>query len=153
MKNILTQGKASKSASKRFERPEEREKNRDAALQRWAAGIYDGVRVGQCEWYSYTKRDGRVIKLQGTWELAYAKWLDESGTAFESHRGKLQYFDDSGVKRSYHPDFRMADGSYVDVKNPYYEKLHARKLELVSEQNQVVIKVINKSEMERLGLL
>ena len=153
MKDKSVQEKASKSAIARFERPEEREKNREMALQRWADGVYDGVRVGQCDWHSYTKRNGQVIKLQGTWELAYAKWLDESGIAFETHCGRLPYIDDDDVARSYYPDFRIENGSYVDVKNPYYEKLHARKLKLVCEQNAAIIRIVNKVEMERLGLL
>lgn len=154
MKSPENREKARISANRKWAtRPDLIENIRLKSSKNWADGKYEGVRVGQCEWHSLILNDGHEIKLQGTWELAYARWMDECRIPFESHVGRLPYTDDSGVKRSYYPDFRVANGSYVDVKNPYYEKLHARKLELVCEQNNVIIRIVNRQEMERLGLI
>lgn len=79
--------------------------------------------------------------------------MDGNEMPFEAHVGRIPYVDDAGVSRSYYPDFRLADGTFIDVKNPHYENLHARKLELVCKQNAIVIRIVNKQEMERLGLL
>ena len=153
MKNSISQEKASKSAQEKFKRPGVKEALADAVRKKWAAGGYDGVRVGQCEWYELVLSDGRRMKLQGSWEFAFAKWMDEQGIRFEAHSGIIPYIDDDGVQRSYHPDFRLDEKSFIDVKNPYYEIKHARKLQLVCEQNDVKIEVVNRIRMDELGLL
>lgn len=64
-------------------------KNRAA----WAAGKFDGVRVGQCKWFNFIKKDGNLIKCQGTWELAFVKWMDDIGLNFITHKGRIPYVD------------------------------------------------------------
>lgn len=113
MKDCATRKKASFSAKKRFEDPMERERNRNSALKRWADGVYDGVRVGQCHWHELTLRDGSTVKLQGTWELKYARWLDSKGIAFEAHRGRIPYTDDSGVQIRTDRDWEEQKGRAV----------------------------------------
>ncbi len=120
----------------------------------WARGAYDGVRVGQCEWHDFVKRDGELVKCQGLWELEYAKYLDSHNINFMMHSGYFSYTDDLGVKRTYHPDFKLDDEQYIDVKNPYYEKLHARKIELVKQQNpSVKIEILGAKQLRALGLI
>lgn len=120
----------------------------------WADGRFDGVRVGQCDWHDMTCANGVVIKLQGTWELKYARNLDENGIAFDAHRGKLKYVDEKGLERSYHPDFYVhSNSTYVDVKNPLYEDRHAKKIELVKQHNpKVDICVLNKAALIAMGI-
>jgi hypothetical protein len=154
MKNPEVAARASVSRIKLLSVPETRKRLcSDQMKNSWIAGKFDGVAVGKCEWHDYTMRDGSVIKCQGTWELKYAKYLDDSNVEFEAHVGRIPYIDDSGAAHSYYPDFVLADGTLIDVKNPLYEVKHARKLQLVEEQNKVKIVVINKQKMEELGLL
>jgi len=42
---------------------------------------------------SLSKRTGETIKVQGTWELAFATWLDKQEINFIAHRGTIKYFD------------------------------------------------------------
>ncbi len=133
--------------------PEKRENASRIMVAAWANGEYDGVAVGQCDWHDLTLKDGSVIKLQGSWEYAYAKLMDEQGIEFTVHHGRIPYVDDNEVKRNYYPDFIMTDGTFVDIKSPLYEDKHARKLQLVREQNDVVIEVIGVDKLTALGLL
>lgn len=72
MKRPEVAARTSKTRSEKFQNePEFREQARTLMLQAWVDGKYDGVRVGVCEWYDHVKPDGALIKLQGTWELAY----------------------------------------------------------------------------------
>lgn len=123
-------------------------------LRAWVDGKYDGVRVGQCEWHDHVKPDGTLIKLQGSWELAYARHLDEQEIEYEVHHGRIPYTDDEGVARSYYPDFKLLEtNEYIDVKNPLYVEKHARKIELVRQQNDIKLTVLGKKELHSLGVM
>jgi hypothetical protein len=125
----------------------------EAIAKKWADGDYEGVRVGQCKWHDFVKKSGEVVKCQGLWELEYAKYLDDNNVSFYLHKDRLSYVDDEGMKRSYYPDFLLSDGSYVDVKNPYYEKIHARKIELVRLNNpDVKLEILGVEKLRMLGL-
>lgn len=145
---------ARESANRKWAtKPWLKENLRSKFQAKWAAGDYDGIRVGQCKWHELKLRDGSCIRVQGSWEYAYAKWMDENGICFQAHTGKLHFVDHDGVDHSYLPDFVLDDGTFVDVKNPYYELLHAEKLDLVRQQNDVKILVVGKLKMDELGLL
>jgi hypothetical protein len=134
--------------------PEYRKARSISCRQNWADGKYDGVRVGQCEWHTHIKSDGTLVKLQGTWELAYAQWLDFQGIEYDTHKGRIPYLDDDGKERSYYPDFFLVrESKYIDVKNPYYEKVHARKIELVRQSNPgLTLEILGKEKLLSLGL-
>lgn len=121
----------------------------------WVDGKYEGVRVGQCDWHEHTRPNGEVVKLQGTWELALARFLDQRGIDYEAHRGRVPYHDSEGTERSYYPDLRIpALDAYVDVKNPLYEREHAKKLECVRACNpDMTLVVLNKQALEGLGVI
>jgi hypothetical protein len=154
MKKPEARAKASASAKRKWAtRPDLIENVRTKMVEAWANGDYDGVRVGQCEWHDLTLRDGQVIQLQGSWEYAYAKWMDEQGVTFSTHVGRIPYVDDDGVSHWYYPDFQLEDGTYLDVKSPLYEVKHTRKLELVRQQNDVKIDVLNLERLTTIGLM
>ena len=120
----------------------------------WKAGKYEGVNVGQCKWFDYTKNDGTTCKVQGTWELKYAQYLDNNGIEFLSHKGRIEYLDDNGECRSYYPDFFLPnENKYVDVKNDYHFELGKRKFELIFEQNKNLnIVILTKKDLAQLGI-
>lgn len=73
----------------------------------WVNGKFDGVKVGRCKWYSFEKKDGEVIKVQGKWELAFVEWADSINLKFKCkcHVGRISYKDALQNFRFYYPDF------------------------------------------------
>lgn len=134
MKNKET---CEKVANWRRNMPDEiRQKYSDSQKKCWADGLFDNVRVGQCEWFDYIKKDGSIVKCQGTWELATFEWLDKNNIEYEAHHGRIPYVDDEGIERNYYPDaFLNKENKYIDVKNDYHLSLQRRKFELIFEQN------------------
>lgn len=115
----------------------------------WADGKYDGVKVGQSKWHSYLHSNGNTYKVQGTWELAFIKWLDKEGLDFECHKGRIPYIL-NGKKKSYYPDFFVYEwNQYVDIKNKYHYELQIEKFKALNEQGNN-IKLIFKEELELL---
>lgn len=123
-----------------------REKYSNAQKKCWEDGLFDGVPVGQCKWYEYTKKDGIKIKCQGTWELSVAKWLDDNDIEFDCHKGRIEYFDDEKKKRNYYPDFFLKkEKKYIDVKNDYHISISQKKFELIRLNNpHLNIEIWNK---------
>jgi hypothetical protein len=118
----------------------------------WANGKYDGVRVGQCKWINYKTKTGEDYKVQGTWELAFIRWLDENDMSFKCHRGRLSYQINDSI-HSYYPDFWVDDWQcWVDVKAKYFysqEKFEAIRVSNPDEE----IKVLFKEDLESLGVV
>jgi len=153
MKQFDARKKVSNFRKKMFKNPENRQKVATATAKAWANGKYDSVNVGRCKWHSYRKKDGSIAKCQGTWELAYAKWLDDNDVEFIAHRGRIKYVQD-GISRSYYPDFYLIKSDeYIDVKNKYHFSLNEEKFVLISEQNpNITIKILFKSQLEKMGV-
>lgn len=98
---------------------------------------------GRCKWYNYNG-----INLQGTWELAIAKKLDQfliSWIKTKEKRYILEYIDDNKKLHSYNPDFYLKDyNCFLEIKGYWWGK-DKRKMELVMQQNpNVKIKIIEK---------
>lgn len=120
----------------------------------WADGKYDGVKVGRCKWYDHVRPDGTSVKLQGTWEVIFARWLDAQGTLYDAHRGRIKYLDDKGTERSYYPDFYVpAEGRYFDIKGAYFDDLQKRKFEFIRASNPTLdIEIVNRQVFTSLGI-
>jgi hypothetical protein len=155
MKQSNAKIKASATRKKMMENPEFRQAIAAKTRKAWADGKFDGVRVGQCKWFNYTKRDGSVIKLQGTWELAFAKWADDQELQFDTHKGRIKYNDEFGTERTYYPDFYVYDWQcWIDIKNDYHYQMQKKKFQLINESNpNKKIRIILKKELESLGVL
>lgn len=154
MKQPEARRKVSKTRQKKFkEDPEFRKAHANMVSKAWSEGKFDNVAVGKCQWYDYEKKDGTVCKVQGRWELAYAKWLDQNNVKFITHRGRIPYTKD-GINKSYYPDFYLPDDDmYVDVKNKYHYSLNEEKFDLIMEQNtNIKIKILFKKDLQDLGV-
>jgi hypothetical protein len=79
------------------------------------------------------------VKLDSTWELDIAKWLDSKHINWS--RGMMfRWVDNLDNKRRYHPDFFLPDyGVYLDPKNPYLMKLDQVKLDTVRATHGITI--------------
>lgn len=109
---------------------------------------------GRCKWYTHIKPDEVEIKCQGTWELAFAKWLDKNQLEYETHKGRIPYVDKNGVKRNYYPDFYVhAWSQFVDIKNDYLFAMQKDKFECISLCNpDKDIRILLKEELDNLGV-
>lgn len=113
----------------------------------WAAGEYDHVSVGRCKWYAHVKLDGSTCNLQGTWEVALARRLDNLGVAYDAHKGRIAYLDSNGIKRSYYPDFYIPMwDAYVDVKGAFWNATQRDKVEAIRRSNPNMQLIIATSD-------
>tara|TARA_Y100000296_G_C5118302_1_gene228986 strand:- start:41 stop:844 length:804 start_codon:yes stop_codon:yes gene_type:complete len=153
MKKRAAQKKVSNARKEMFKDPKKRQELSERVSKAWADGKYDGVKVGRCKWFDFKKSDGSIVKCQGKWEFAYAKWLDSNDIAFLAHRGRIKYIQ-NGVKRSYYPDFYLIDDDvYIDIKNKYHFSLNKEKFKLIQSQNpKISIILLFKEDLKKLGV-
>jgi len=142
---------------------EHKQKISETRLRDWAKGdVYKNVRTGPngrtVKWYEHKKPNGDVVRLQGTWELLYAKYLDEKNINYVAHRGAIWYTKSlDGTRRVYLPDFYLTDfDEYIDIKNDYVLNLDEskKKFEDIKSCNpQLKITIITKRDLITLNLL
>lgn len=89
------------------------------------------------------------IKFHGTWELKYAKWLDENNVKWRRPNEKFEY-EFEGKKRFYTPDFYLIEEEcYVEIKGYPVKKDFAKwdffplKLKILSGKNLFELKIID----------
>ena len=156
MKNPEARARMSKTRREKVTSSlEYREKSSVRMREAWANGKYDQAKVGTCKWFRHIKPDGSEIKVQGSWEKAYAEWLDLNHIQYEAHPYRLKYIDDKGKLRSYFPDFLLLEKQiYIDVKNPYYVTKHASKIEAIRMYNpNIILEILEKHHLEEMGVL
>lgn len=104
---------------------------------------------------------GSNIKVQGTWELAFAEWLNRNQITWMRPRNTFSWKGDGeSIEHRYHPDFYLPEtDEYVEIKG-YMWKDDARglddalKLERVIAQNpQLTLTILMKSQLTTLGIL
>jgi len=103
---------------------------------------------GRCKWFEYIKPNGEIIKLQGTWEVRFAKVLDLLDENWERPKSFL-WFDDNHKQHYYTPDFYSPKlNKYFEVKG-YWWGDDKRKMELVIAQQPLHrFEIIRKKELE-----
>jgi hypothetical protein len=71
---------------------------------------------GRCKHISYTKKDGTVVKIQGSWEEKLVKFLDDNNINWNRNRVGYKYLFEN-KEHLYFPDFYLMDYEiYVEVK-------------------------------------
>jgi hypothetical protein len=152
MKGEEARAKASRSRKKMLENPEMRKLISEKTKNAWAEGKFEYVKVGKCKWHTHIKPNGESCKLQGTWELAFAKWMDENEIQYSSHKGRLKYYED-GKERFYYPDFQVGENDFVEIKSDYFLSLQPLKISLVIENNPgVKIELLTKNLLLEKGI-
>lgn len=86
----------------------------------WRQQISDGLRRVEAGGYRRGSGRGKKGWYQGfwcdsSWELAWVLFHLDLGIPFARNQDRFRYLFD-GVWSSYTPDFKMTDGSYVEVK-------------------------------------
>jgi len=113
-----------------------------------AAPRYGGGRI---RWYDYERRDSRVIKLQGTYELEVARYLDEVGEAWEYVGRSREHSFLLSTRQRYYPDFYLKRlDLYIDPKG-WFSLENERKLKLVEKEYPGRVRVLlGETYLEKL---
>ena len=155
MKRPEIRAKVSKTRKEKFANdPEFKEMIAECTRQAWADGKYDDVPVGKCKWYDHVKPSGEIVKLQGTWEVAVARYFDANEIDYVAHRGRFSYVTPDGAKRSYLPDFFLPlTNEHVDVKGAFWSFEQRDKLDHIRNSNPSMKLVIyDKKKLEDLNI-
>lgn len=90
-------------------------KQRNRIIARYEAGWMP--KAGRCKKYKYVSPIAGEVYLDGTWELAVAKWLDKKEYNWKRNTTRFRYTNLKGVISHYTPDFWVDElSSYVEVK-------------------------------------
>jgi hypothetical protein len=95
------------------------------------------------------------IAVQGTYELKYAKYLNENNINWiRSKEISIQYKKSDNVTRNYFPDFYLPNiNEYIEIKGYFFPK-DKEKMKLVQEQNMnKKIRILFKKDLIKLRLL
>ena len=155
MKQPDARAKQSKTRKEKFANdPIFREQHAQQRRQAWLDGKYDNVPVGKCKWYAHTKPSGEIVKLQGTWEVAVARYFDANNIDYVAHRGRFPYTTPDGATRSYYPDFFLpSTNEHVDVKGAFWSWEQRDKLDHIRNSNPTMKLVIyDKKKLEDLNI-
>ena len=86
-----------------------------------------------CHWVKYFDKAGRMHKLQGTYELRFAKLLDKSNLEWNSYHKRIKIED-----FIYAPDFIVED-KFVETKANYFYEQGKDKLSKISKYINLVL--------------
>lgn len=90
-------------------------KQRERIIARYETGWMP--KAGRCKKYKYISPIAGEVYLDGTWELAVAKWLDEKEYNWKRNTKRFQYTNLKGTLSHYVPDFWVNElNSYIEVK-------------------------------------
>lgn len=96
----------------------------------------------------YKQVNGNIVYLQSDYETQVAKSLDENNIKWIRPE-PLMWIDKFEKQHRYYPDFYLIDYNvYLDPKNDFLIKKDKNKIKLVSEQNNVIILIIDKDNLK-----
>lgn len=109
-------------------------------------GYRKGSGRGKSGWYS-SKIAGEVF-LDSSWELAYAKYLDENNIEWKRNTKKFKYVKPDGNVGHYTPDFYLlVEDEYVEIKG-FKTELDDYKWKSLKN-----LKILFQKELEELKIL
>ena len=84
----------------------------------------------------YKCKDGSLVLMDSTWEVAMAERLDHLKIVWERKEDmKLPYYSKTGRKRNYIPDFYLPDyDTYIEVKG-YWTDAAKHKMKDIIKRN------------------
>ena len=99
--------------------------------------------AGRSKKFYYKDSFGNTVCLQSTYELKCAEILDKLGIRWV--RPKHLKYDN----KKYFPDFYLVDYNiFLDPKNDFLAKKDQEKIEKVCEQNNVIVLILTKDELD-----
>lgn len=126
---------------------ETKQRLREVALKRHADG-WDN-KAGRCPKYKYSSPIAGEITVDGSWELATARYFDNMGYNWKRNKKRFSYIRPDGLKGFYTPDFYVEElSSYIEVKG-YETDLDKAKWRQFKEPLQVW----RQADLELLDIL
>lgn len=120
---------------------------REEMLQRYANGFE--VQCGRAKKYNYTSSIAGQIKVDGTWELKVAQYLDSLKIKWERNKKRFPYINELGKDATYCPDFYVYDWDcyievkgYKTIKDDYKWSQFPNKLEVWNKQKLIELKIL-----------
>lgn len=151
----ISSGKTKASWTGRHHKIESRQKI-SRAMQAFSNGF---VKTKYFEIFCpYQKKS---VKVQGTWELAYATYLNENKINWvHSRKLHLKYrWNDDDYEHLYYPDFYLPDtDEFIEIKGFFFKSKDGKiddrvKMQKVQEQNKdIKITILMKNELKALGI-
>ncbi len=133
--------KISQAINPRVVKDETRSKMSEHAKRRGLGGVRNSKK------FSYVQRDGTTVVLDSSYEVRVAESLDANKVRW-IRPGKFKWIDDNGGSHTYTPDFYLPTYDvYLDPKHKGIIPLHARKIQLVQEQNPIRVLVLEEKEL------
>lgn len=100
---------------------EARNKIREKIIERYKNGWR--VRCGMCRKIKYYSSIAGLITVDGNWELAVSKYLDQIKVKWKRNTKRFEYLNLNGKISTYCPDFYIEDwNTYLEIKG-YQTKL------------------------------
>lgn len=132
-----------------YEHTEETKKRLSVLMsERYAAGWE--VKCGRAPKFNYESPIAGIIKVDGSWELKVAKYLDSIGVEWKRNKERFEY--DNTIKNkisTYCPDFYVKDWNiYIEVKG-YKTELD----EIKWKQFKFELKIWDKNKLKELKIL
>lgn len=96
----------------------------------------------------YTKKDGTIVTLESSWEIALAKRLDELNIEW-IRPDPVPWIDRTGQTHNYFPDFYLPEHDlFLDPKNEYARKAQKEKLAVLTEtmKNLIIIETLEECQ-------
>lgn len=126
-----------------------RQRIRDAAKR---DGNIGGYREGSgwTKWFQYDSPLAGKVLLNGTWEVAYAQYLDAQAISWRRNRISFSY-EWEGKLHKYYPDFYFVQtDEFIEIKGRVVPKDYA-KWEAVRRTHKLT--VLLQEDLVKLGIL
>ena len=132
--------------------PENRKKNSEITTRLHSEGK---LKSGYTKNYKYLDKSSKEHIVQGSYELAFIKWLDKNNMKFRCHEDRIKYIDSIGIERTYLPDFFVEEwNSYVDVKSSYWYSIQKDKFTNIFKSNPSLnLKILLENDLKTMNIL
>ena len=107
---------------------------------------------GRCKWFSYIKLNGEEVKVQGTWELRFAKVLDKIDKNWIkpklSNKHTFEWIDDNNIKHNYTPDFYSQKlNKYFEIKGFWWNNDKLKMQKVIEQHSNINIEIVLQKEL------
>lgn len=145
--SIEAREKIRRAATGRIVSEETRRKLSEHGKRNLAKRYADGwqPKAGRCRKIDYESPIAGHVKVDGTWELLVAQWLDHRGVQWTRNTQRFKYINTKGEQAHYTPDFYVEDEGYLEVKG-YETDLDRCKW----QQFQHPLRVLKRKEIEEI---
>lgn len=116
----------------------------------------DSIFYGKCfhgKRKYYLHRNGQSYLMRSTWEIKYATYLDKNNIEWE-YENKTFPLILYNKKVTYTPDFFLPkENVYIEIKGWWRDDAKEKYKAFIEQYKDIKIKVYEKSELQKLGVL